>query len=828
MTRPGRTATFAVLLLTTLLWAAFTWPLPRYWRTGIPSSAHNVEQGHVREMIPGDHLQLLYHFWLAGDMLAGKTPLFHNLYEFNDGDDAARREVGPYYAPFSLVYALGERLAGRAFGWNLTGLVAVLLSALCTFRLARRHVPGSWIALVSTLVAIALPYRWVALLGGSPSGFAMLWVPVIALGLDMAIRDKRASGGVLAGLGVVMAACTDTHTLYFGVLSMPAWCLLAYVGSEARAERGVVALRRMAMALLPAVLLAAGTLLLQSRSHGAFESSTAQGGRTVREVLLYALPMHDLLRWGVNVSGSAIYFGWGMLILLCVGALLQLRLALLETSRRHVQRTLLLGLLGAGILALAILAAGPRGILDGKLFSLCREFLPGYTMIRQPAKIFILLPTLLALGTAVSLEFLAERLRARWLGHALVTLVGGLLVLEYRVQITPTVCVLRNEQGAYAAVAADAAARGVAARALVVTLWPGDSHFASVYQHYASLYRVRLLNGYRPILPRDYVTNIFHRFESVNLGLLTDEQGAALRARGVDYVILHEDLFPEKCSPYPIGFTLDGLRRHPQLKALGRDGPVWAFRLLPAPADAPEPVRPAPDFPICSARHWRLRPGDPLRAGPTATVEAPHQRWLVQARGDGMLDGVTEVGGQPAGRGAVAVRSPHWSWFALPLPALEHQQKVAWDAQISSGTVEVQRVMLAAGDWTPPAAGDSRSWPASSFFHAGYSDPDRGTVTFDPARDPRAIVWYGPKLPLEAGVYDLDLHYASDAPPGKLLGRLNIRWRGDEEGNSVDVIAGQPVRLRFVQPGTDPFFAAFLYRREAALTLERLDLQRIR
>ena len=74
----------ASLLITLAVWMLFSWPLPRDLFTTIPYNAANVEDAQViRQMEPGDHLQLMYHFWLFKDMLTGHTPWFHNLYEFN-------------------------------------------------------------------------------------------------------------------------------------------------------------------------------------------------------------------------------------------------------------------------------------------------------------------------------------------------------------------------------------------------------------------------------------------------------------------------------------------------------------------------------------------------------------------------------------------------------------------------------------------------------------------------------------------------------------------------------------------------------------------------
>ena len=72
------------LLVTLSVATLFTWPLPTLVTDGIASSGRNVEQPPARAMIAGDHLQLLYQFWLFGDMLRGHTPFWHNVYEFNN------------------------------------------------------------------------------------------------------------------------------------------------------------------------------------------------------------------------------------------------------------------------------------------------------------------------------------------------------------------------------------------------------------------------------------------------------------------------------------------------------------------------------------------------------------------------------------------------------------------------------------------------------------------------------------------------------------------------------------------------------------------------
>jgi len=179
-----------------------------------------------------------------------------------------------------------------------------------------------------------------------------------------------------------------------------------------------------------------------------------------------------------------------------------------------------------------------------------------------------------------------------------------LMLGEYRWQLKPGICLLDPDQAAYAAVAQDARATQQAPRVLVLPIWPGDSHWASPYEYYASLYRIRMVNGYSPTVTTNYIANVFRRFESANLGVLEEAQLNELRQWGVQYVLLHEDAFPEKVSPYPVVLTLSRLLAHPRLALLNHSRNVWAFKVLPFA----QPVRPGqPSVPCTTlfpARSW--------------------------------------------------------------------------------------------------------------------------------------------------------------------------------------------------------------------------------
>ncbi|MCA1809621.1 MAG: hypothetical protein LC725_09260, partial [Lentisphaerae bacterium] len=599
---PGVSLVFALAL-----YAWLSWPLPLFLTSGIPDRA-SPRNTSIHLMEPGDHLQLMYHFWLAGDMLAGRTTPFHNLYEFNTGDDRERYSPGSYYIPFSLIYSGIAALGGQALGWNLTSFLAVWGTLLLTWLLTRRYVEEEWLAALTAIVSLLLPFRWINLFGGSPAGFAMLWVPAIWLGVDLAVRRRSLAGGALAGISVCLASWCDTHVFFFSVLALPAWAILAFVADGGFRQRSFREYAGIVIALLPLVLgvglaLASPAIFqwMTIRHTGTAPEPRLLSQRTLDEVRLYSPPARGLFDPRVPGLGEHVYIGLAAPLLIMLGGL-----AWLVQSPRHWRKHaghLAMWLLICCVIAVtALLALGVRGPGGGELLAIARRLIPPYSMVRQTAKIFILMPSLLAVAMAIAGGILMRRLRYRKIGLGLTVLLCLAAAYEYSKQVHAGISLLESSQGAYAAVANDAAAKGLAPRALAIPLWPGDSHYTSFYQHFAAIYRIRMVNGYRPFVRENYYTNVFEKLVSVNQGWLTDEQIEHLSAMNIDYIMLHEDKFPEKVSPFPVTQTLRNLLEHPRLELLHQDQSVWAFRLLDQPSSKP-PYAPHWDV-YGSARHW--------------------------------------------------------------------------------------------------------------------------------------------------------------------------------------------------------------------------------
>jgi hypothetical protein len=834
------------LLIALGLWALFAWPLPRHLASAIPFTGH-LSGDVMRDVVPGDHLQLLYHLWLFADMVEGHTPWFHNLYAFNVGDDAARFEPEPFYLPFSAFYAIGQWVGGPAFGWNLTGLIALWLGYAFTVRLVQRYEPSPWVARVAALPAMLLPFRWEALLGGSPSGLAMMWIPALLLGLDVALREERARGGWLAGLAILGSSFGDLHVLAFALMAAPVWSVLALLMRPDFRWTRIRAYRPLVVALLPTVGLAALTFYLRSLVQDKLDTSTMAAGRSLAEVALFSPHVSGFLRWHTPPITNQIYVGLALVGLLGVGAwaVAMVWRAQPRTWRRPVLLLVLLTLL----LAAAVLALGPHGPLDGAAFRALRSLVPPYAMIRQPAKIFCVLPSLLAVALGLGLGALVLRRASRRWRVGVLVVAAGVMILDARLQIRAGLCTLPATDAAYAAVAQDAAASHLPARALAVTLWPGDSHYTSLYQHLASRHRVRLVNGYSPVVSVEYLAFI-QRFASVNSGWLTSEQADGLLQSGVAYLIVHEDIYPESAGPFPVASVLELLLNHPRLRLLTQSGSIWAFRLLATP----EPHAPVSlvgtRFP---ARRWEAEavahtnavrrvdpdagglavlqlpaPNGTLTARSDGVVPAPGLRYLLRVRGAGALQPSLSIGSAPPiDLAPLAVASEAWIWQELPVPPFTAIADLQLTLLATAGQPDVDGGLLVAGPWdVAPPVGHTVTLPASWFFHAGYLDRERGTVFF--GKDSRSgAVWYGPKLPLAAGDYDITFTFTSDAPAGSPLGQFHIQHAEGMDDQVHSVMAGVPVSVRHSRVDNQLLQLVYVFNGAADVTVERATITRL-
>ena len=803
-------------------------------------------------MIPGDHLQLMYHFGLAEGMLTGSVKPFYNPYEFNDGDDGKRFRPGGYFAPFSLCYAAFAALLGQSAGWNITSLLSIILTYLASFLLCRRYTPNAFLAGVAALLSITLPVRWISLLGGSPAGFAMLLIPVLYLGLDIAIRDRRASGGVLAGVALLFSAWTDLHVFFFSAISSPAWCLIALIQGHSFNFRDWDSYKRLIYAMLPFAGFVALTAAYMVVRDSFVLSEGSYAGHSRTSFMLFSPKAHGLVSASAKDVSRVIYLGFLLIGTLCTGTLFVAYNSWRNRFKdRHV--VIVTSLLVAGCALCVILALGSNGPAHGKIFKLCRALIPPYSMVRQPAKIFCLLPTLTSMIAASILASIFAKNRA-FIWYAGVCIVAVAITATLKSQISATICLLDGEQPAYAAVTESAATKGEIPRALVIPLWPGDSANSSVYQHYALQSRVRMINGYSPVVPGGDMENVFMRLESINKGFLRDDQVAWLQSRGIHHIILHENAFPEKVSPFPVCFTLQRLLNHPRLELLKHSSEIWTFKIVDQRENAPHALQnwnyafPTRRWQASNCTYEDALTVDDATAGNGKSVilnttsgqlitkrspraprfaYIPSLRWMIRAKGEGTLRADTLVGSETNATQHVIIDSPDWQWSTVSFAPFDDYDRPAVSCRAEQGTIMVDSLILAAGPWHTPTHDTPLEIPASCFFHAGYTDSDDQAVVLRPNYEPAEEIFYGPHLPLEKGCYRLTMVFASDAIPGTRLGELGLRMSRKLSYLLGNVCAGEDATFTFDVDNNLPVRFGLKYSREAEIRIYKIRIERI-
>jgi hypothetical protein len=116
-------------------------------------------------------------------------------------------------------------------------------------------------------------------------------------------------------------------------------------------------------------------------------------------------------------------------------------------------------------------------------------------------------------------------------------------------------------------------------KVLEIPIWPGDSAWSSVYQYYVTLYRYQMINGYSPAVTKKYVDQIFKPLSLLNFGELREKEYKLLRELEVKYIVMHEEEFPRKVSPFPFSVSLENMKKSPFVKFIKEERPLYLFEL---------------------------------------------------------------------------------------------------------------------------------------------------------------------------------------------------------------------------------------------------------
>ena len=736
-------------------------PLPWELTRGLPVGARQPVDVSVLSRVPSDTLQLYYQLWLVQDGLLGPAPIFTDPYQFRV--NGPRWNLAQTFLPLALPFTLLS-VFGLHAAYNLLVLLSFPAAGLAAYGLARRLTDDPAAAVVAGIGFALLPARLGPLFGGHPAGFAMALVPAMLWGLDVALREGRVGGAAGGGVALVALAMLEPQYTY-----LAGGLALGHAGM--RLGVGPTRLRPAPLVTFGLLAIAAGGWVLMLRQ--AFVAgSIAEAGRRLEEIRLFSPGLPAL-------AEPARYGGLTLATLAVVG--------LVVGGRKPGDAGLRLlygGALGLGLL----LGVGPT-IPRFPLYQAVHRFVPFFAMIRNPEKLQLLTSVALVVLAALGARSVVTRIAAGAAARRVAT-IGGLLVLVL-VGTPPWHGIAVGRFGD--SPVWEALRRG-ATRVLYLPIWPGDSAYSSVYLYAITRTRVPALNGYSPLVARQYVHDVFEPLAPLNVGDLGRGEASALRRLGVSHVVVDRSVFPPQVGAYPSAFTIQRLRASPVLALELAADPLWLFRVTgEGPSERAAPTSPvglfyeaewqgrhtgtvvdAPD--ASGGRVVAARPGvDPpgfLTFGPYRPLPAGAYTARFRARGQGLrVDVATDRGERIVAERTVDA-GPNWTGVVLPFVvegAKPLEFRASWDGR---GAAAIDWVLVVAADrpdpeWTyevealPHRLGE-RPDPQASGGWAGYADPGESL---------RTGLVSGPARLFRPGRYRLSVRLRAEAPGhGPLVG----------------------------------------------------------
>jgi hypothetical protein len=674
------------------------------------------------------------------------------------------------------------------------------------------------------------------------------WVLAAAVETDPRAAARRSLLACLPWLGLALGG-TGRGTLVAAVLAVPPLLHAAWLG---------LGWRRWWSPRLPVLpltfavgggLLAGGYLLLLQRL--LLQRSVSGAGRSLHEVLLFSPSPEDLFTRVNEASGRTVYAGGVALGLAVVAAV-----ALARRPPAGIRRAVWIFvplLVGSMIVSL-----GPR-LTAFPLFEVAFRLVPSWNFIRQPAKAQVLAALALAVLGAAGADALARR-GGRALRVAVALGLGLLVAVEYHPWRPAGISLLPGGGPEFET------SRAEGPRALWLPFWPGDSSYSGLYLYATTLTRIPMLNGYSAWLDRSYLTDVYRPLETVNLGIVGETQAGILRRHGVRQVILDQDAFPLKVSPFGPALTLAYLRASPYLDPVDTPSDHWALRVFRVRDTArvlPQPPLTSPlgifweaeslgrdtgrvaEDPAASngrvslARAGTDRPGfvmfGPYRLLPPGDYRA---RFRLKGAGGGVELQVTTRGGRDVlGRLTIHLADGAFVEVAVPFTLTAPapvEYRAGWDGQ---GWVALDWVAASFAAESDPAQIfevealghelEERLDPTASGGAAGYAAPGRA------ARGP---VWSGPLRHYPPGRYRLWIRLKLDQPVVGAFARCGaeLASRGGELSGREIVGTDVPEPGRYVElavpftvdrPAVLEFPCA--YQGRAGVWFDRLRVERV-
>jgi len=799
--------------LSLLVFLIVSEPLLLHWNTAISVSARHPEAPPLREGLPGPHFEQMARFEAVYDMMRGRMPALHDLWQFNQGDDAATFRPDGFALPLSGLYALLRFAFPPAAAWNLTLWFTVWMTLHVLWIWLGSITRDRWARLPGIVLLLMIPHRWDLLFSGHPAGFGFMWIALTGICLDRARATPSRSRGILLGLSLLFLDWAAPSLTLPILAQLPVFWLWPRSGKTHPPPKQY-------RKLLPG-LCGAGLLLLLFAALRTFHHPLIPAAGT-------PLPLHLHELWRPKGADRAPFLlADSLLALAGLGLLLRLLWRLRRQQRAD-------RLLFTRALLLCAVAGGLTGLAIG--------------LRADPHTFFVFVPLWLAGAlTLACTPCPGEQALASFPRKAGMLFLSLWMVFFYGRTLHSTLCTLPEKNLVYAEISQ------TPDTALLLPLLPANHPAASLPLWMARQEGLRMVNGYGASAPQAYGA-LQESLGSLSQGFLSDGQFEHLRQMGVRHLILHENHFPAEASPFPVRETIFHLDRHPRLQPLKRDGPVRAWRLLDTPREPEQAERLFPAvFPRFRLEIEDLHPTGGLlleestagggsywrvdsNAGEAPLAETtslrlpplPDRYWWVRMRGHGRLRVETAYPDAPSTFQDLSVSSLRWQWLPLPLPQHPPDTPLQLRLHPSEGNIDIDTLLLVGGLWPERWPTRGLEIPASVFFRTGQAAPSERAVIFLRDREPAQTVLRGPFLPFPADQpVRLELVFETPAPEGTRLGEFYVHLPETAQSKSVPVISGLPSVMIWSPETNLPVEMGFRFFRHGDLTVHSIRIESI-
>ncbi|MFN2611349.1 MAG: hypothetical protein ABR507_10840 [Actinomycetota bacterium] len=511
---------------------------PLAFRMGKGLFAWNVPPFPSSGIVPGDHYNNMYRFWLWYDGLTkGRLPL-HDPYAFALGGGANDPPFGWIFGP---PFAIARSLFGAITAYNLLVLAALLCTGVFTYLWLRRLGLPKTACVIGAAAAMTMPAAYARLTVHIKAFF--LWLmPASLYAIERSNGKRHGTSWALAAglLAFCLVTVIEPETgVYFWPL-----LILYSIGTLSR---------RRWFALSVGLLLSGLYLLFfYQRVIG---PSVTKAGRSIDSLMNYSPTLSDLFRRTYNpVLLERYVYAGGLSLLALVG------IGLIWRSKIPIGKKVYVAMLPLVLLV----ALGPNAPGIGHVYLWAFRNISAFRVVQTPGRIVFVIAPMIAMGAA----YFAKVIRGRW-SIPVALIIVSLATFDSRAvsfaQSPPLDPLIFSKARSATAV-------------LDLPITTGIDFHASVYNYETTILPAPRAGGVSPFVTMEAI-RAFNRVGDIGAGNISPRVLDAACEMKISHVVVWRDMFGLPQLPPDVRPALAALDSSPRFRLVGAGQGLYVYAL---------------------------------------------------------------------------------------------------------------------------------------------------------------------------------------------------------------------------------------------------------